>query len=139
MRSICTLIFMVLFCATLRADDRLTSVAIELVGLASDEGVVYVGLCDEAGWEKFQCRNVQLTPNPDDTRHIWLDVPAGVYGITVLHDANKNGKMDFDFFGAPTEKWGASNNPPPRMGRSRWQDVTFRVDAEPVSLEIRMQ
>ena len=122
-----------------KADPATTTVSITLSGLPSTEGVVYVGLCDEAGWERFDCANAQLTPDPNGVVHVWTDVTPGTYGITVLHDANRNGKMDFNFFGAPEEKWGSSNNPPPRMGRSKWQDVKFEVGAAPVTLNIRMQ
>lgn len=122
-----------------RADTTTTRVSITLVGLPSDEGVVYVGLCDAAGWETFECANARLEPDPDGVVHVWRDVEPGVYGVTVLHDENRNGRMDFNFYGAPEEKWGSSNNPPPRMGRSKWEDVRFEVGADPVSLTIRMQ
>ncbi|MEM7765700.1 MAG: DUF2141 domain-containing protein [Pseudomonadota bacterium] len=115
------------------------SVSIRLDGLPSGEGVVYVGLCTEHGWETFNCANAMLDPSPDGVAYAWKDVTPGIYGITVLHDENRNGKMDFDFFGAPKEKWGSSNNPPPRMGRSLWKDVAFEVAGTPVTMTINMQ
>ncbi len=121
------------------AEPAGTEVKITLTDLPSSEGIVYVGLCDEAGWETFECNNAMVEPDPDGVVHIWTDITPGTYGVTVLHDKNRNGKMDFNFFGAPEEKWGSSNNPPPRMGRSKWEDVNFEVGAEPIALTIRMQ
>ncbi|MFK7955222.1 MAG: DUF2141 domain-containing protein [Lysobacterales bacterium] len=115
------------------------SVTIEIEGLASEQGTLYAGLCTEQGWENFQCENVKLTPSTAILTHQWKDVAAGEYGVTLLHDKNDNGKMDFGFFGGPTEQWGSSNNPPPRMGRSLWKDVRFELDQEAQTLRIRMQ
>ncbi|MEM8546724.1 MAG: DUF2141 domain-containing protein [Pseudomonadota bacterium] len=121
------------------AEDAGGAVTVTLTGLPSTEGRVYVGLCDAAGWETFKCMNAMLTPDPDGVTHTWDNVAPGTYGITVLHDENGNGKMDFNFFGAPKEKWGSSNNPPPRMGRSKWEDVQFTVADADLTLTIRMQ
>jgi uncharacterized protein (DUF2141 family) len=37
-------------------------------------------------------------------------VPAGAYAVTVLHDENLNGKMDFNMLGIPTKGYGFSND-----------------------------
>ncbi|GJM34132.1 MAG: hypothetical protein DHS20C18_31330 [Saprospiraceae bacterium] len=39
------------------------------------------------------------------------DLPQGQYAISLFHDANDNGEMDTNFFGAPKEDYGFSNNP----------------------------
>ena len=116
-----------------------TTVTVVFEGLPSDQGALFAGLCLEAEYETFDCRNALLEPDPAGVRYVWTNIPAGQYGVTSLHDENSNGKMDFSFFGAPKEKWGSSNNPPPRMGRSLWKDIAFEVSAEPVSLTIEMR
>ena len=37
------------------------------------------------------------------------DIPAGKYAIGVIHDENKNGKLDANFLGIPKEPIGLSN------------------------------
>lgn len=37
-------------------------------------------------------------------------VPTGDYAVTVLHDENLNGKMDFNMLGIPTKGYGFSND-----------------------------
>jgi uncharacterized protein (DUF2141 family) len=36
-------------------------------------------------------------------------IPAGTYAVTVLHDENSDGKMDFNWIGMPTKGYGFSN------------------------------
>jgi uncharacterized protein (DUF2141 family) len=39
-----------------------------------------------------------------------MNLKPGTYAIAVFHDRNKNGKLDKNIFGAPTESYGFSNN-----------------------------
>ncbi len=39
------------------------------------------------------------------------DLPSGTYALSVFHDANANDQLDTNFFGAPKESYGFSNNP----------------------------
>ena len=52
----------------------------------------------------------------------------GDYALLLLHDANRNGKLD-KRFGIPWEGFGFSNNPPIRFGPPSARDVTFVVPA----------
>ncbi len=133
--------YLVLFSlsSTAMAAEPSQTVSIEITGLVSDQGTVFASLCTEQGWANIECSGASLKPTLGTLTHRWDDVPPGEYGITVLHDANNNGEMDFNFFGAPAEQWGSSNNPAPRMGRSLWKDVVFTLGAEPLNLVIRMQ
>ncbi|MFY8036033.1 MAG: DUF2141 domain-containing protein [Cyclobacteriaceae bacterium] len=38
------------------------------------------------------------------------NLPAGTYGISVMHDANSNEKLDSNMIGIPKEGFGFSNN-----------------------------
>ncbi|MEO7656550.1 MAG: DUF2141 domain-containing protein [Sphingomicrobium sp.] len=50
----------------------------------------------------------------------------GEYALLLLHDANRNGKLD-KRFGIPREGFGFSNNAPMRFGPPSAKDVTFAV------------
>lgn len=123
--------------ATVTTDGVTVEIAVN--GLSNTQGVLYAGLCKEPGWDTFDCNSVALKPAAGTMTHQWHNVAPGEYGVTLLHDANENGKMDFNFFGAPEEQWGTSNNPAPRMGPSLWQDAKFQVADKPVNLDIKMQ
>ena len=58
---------------------------------------------------------------------IRIAVPApGRYALLVIHDENRNGKLD-TMLGVPREGFGFSRNPALRMGPPRYGDVQFAV------------
>ena len=54
-------------------------------------------------------------------------MPPGTYAVGVLHDENRNGRIDTGLFGIPTEGYGVSNNPRPRRRAARFGEATFTV------------
>lgn len=68
-------------------------------------------------------------PIPPNAKEMafWLDLPAGIYAVTVYEDLNANEVLDHDFFGIPREPVGASNNPSGRFGPPRFSECAFRV------------
>ena len=72
--------------------------------------------------------------------HVFDGVPPGVYAIAVFHDANRNNKMDKNFFGIPSEGYGASKNKLPFASAPTFKENRFVVvDKETVSLGIRLR
>ena len=67
-------------------------------------------------------------------------VPAGVYAVMVIHDANQNQKLDQNFFGMPKEGYGASQNRLPFAAAPTFDDNKFTVgDKTIVTLRIRLR
>ncbi len=66
------------------------------------------------------------------------DVAPGDYAISVLHDENRDGKVNTRF-GIPREGVGFSRSPHLRFSAPKFPDVRFPVGAQPVSLDIRLQ
>jgi len=64
------------------------------------------------------------------------DIAPGKYAIMVLHDANDNGKMDFDTTGMPSESYGMSNNPM-LFGPPTFADAKFELLNEDKEINIR--
>ena len=62
-----------------------------------------------------------------EARRIGLkDLAPGEYSLLVIHDENRNGKLD-TMFGMPREGFGFSRNPAIRMGPPHYADVHFAV------------
>jgi uncharacterized protein (DUF2141 family) len=59
------------------------------------------------------CKFARLTP--------------GTYAVAVMHDENDNGKLDTNFFGAPTEGYGTSNNKKHAFSAPTWDDARFAL------------
>lgn len=65
-------------------------------------------------------------------------VPAGSYAVACFHDENKNGKLDKNLIGIPTEGTVASNNAKGSMGPPRFEDAKFSLGAKPTVLRMTM-
>jgi uncharacterized protein (DUF2141 family) len=107
--------------------SSIARIVVHFEGFPLDKGALFATLCNRAGDKISDSNLVRLAPNAGRLTHVWANIPPGTYGIFALHDSNPNGRLDFNFFGAPNEQWGASHNPPPRMGPDLWFDIQFEV------------
>ncbi len=57
-------------------------------------------------------------------------LPAGTYGLRIMHDVNDNGELDSNFVGIPSEPWAFSNNATGNFGPPSWKDVSFELKGE---------
>lgn len=57
------------------------------------------------------------------------DVPPGTYAVSVIHDANNNGRFDTNFLGIPTEGYGASQNKLPFAAAPKFDANKFSLPA----------
>lgn len=68
----------------------------------------------------------------------FVDVAPGEYAISVLHDENRDGKVNTSL-GIPREGVGFSRSPRLKFSAPKFADVRFAVGAEPVVQDIRLQ
>ncbi|MEA2709886.1 MAG: hypothetical protein QOF78_2487 [Phycisphaerales bacterium] len=66
-------------------------------------------------------------------------LPPGRYGASVLHDENRDGKMDRGFGGLPLEGYGVTNNPKPFMRAATFKEATFDLPAAGAAKTISLQ
>jgi len=77
-------------------------------------------------------------PTGQQSMQVDLDLPPGVYAVSVYEDLNENHKLDKGFLGIPSEPVGVSNNPPTRMGPPRFEESSFRLGAGPLTIQIKV-
>lgn len=65
------------------------------------------------------------------------DLPDGPLALTLYHDVNANGKLDFNLMGIPTEPYGFSNNAMGAFGPPKFEQAVLTPQAGTV-LKIRM-
>lgn len=65
-------------------------------------------------------------------------LPAGQYAVAVVHDVNKNHKLDRNFIGYPKEQWGLSNNPHALLKTPAYKACTFQLNTDK-EIHIKMQ
>lgn len=72
--------------------------------------------------------------------HTFKNIPVGSYGAAVIQDENNDGILNKNFFGAPTELYGFSQNKFGFFGPPDYKDVTFEVEQDKtVSLTINLE
>jgi uncharacterized protein (DUF2141 family) len=115
-------------------------VVVSVTGVRNAQGDVRVAICTRATFLHPHClwgAHAQAAPGVVEV-HI-PDVPAGVYAAEAFHDENRNGKIDRNFLGFPTEGIGFSNNAPMHFGPPAFDAAAFKVQAPltRISLSLR--
>ncbi len=57
-------------------------------------------------------------------------IPSGTYAVTVLHDENSDGKMDFNWIGMPTKGYGFSNGAKATLLPPSFDAASFGYDGK---------
>lgn len=65
------------------------------------------------------------------------NIPQGQYAAAILHDENKNLKMDFNFLGIPKEGYGFSNNAKGLFGPPHFNKAAFEVGKQSKKINIK--
>jgi len=141
-----TLVFLAIGPASMADDEGkldIGTVAVTVSGFRNRKGQVCVSLFDsKKGFptDYDQALRTHRGAIKGKTVNLYFkNVPPGKYAVAVLHDENKNNKMDTTFFGFPKEGAGVSNNPKPRRGPPRFEDAEFVLGKEALKLQIKLQ
>jgi uncharacterized protein (DUF2141 family) len=120
------------FCAWIPAKSQNTEVTISVTNVASDKGVITVCLFNnsDAFPQKPNLAYKCTTTNAQKgTIDIKIDgIKPSEYAIAVHHDKNKDGKVNTNFLGIPTEAVGASNGAKGTMGPPKYKDAALRIE-----------
>lgn len=71
----------------------------------------------------------------EDGIFTFYNLPKDNYAVAVYHDVNKNGKLDKNLVGMPTERYGFSNNARGVFSSPSFDEAKFSVD-ETTSISI---
>ena len=82
----------------------------EITNITTDEGQIILAIYNSSdNYDKrIAFQEVKLKPEID-TVTFETSVPDGEYLVMLVHDINKNGKLDTNFIGMPKEPVGLSN------------------------------
>lgn len=108
------------------------SLEIEVVGLKGGEGRVLVAIYDSAeAWMKKPLRGAVGQPDAEGKLRLRVDgLPEGDYALSLIHDANGNGKLDMNVLGMPTEPFGFSNNAMGSFGPPKFEQARFTLKGD---------
>lgn len=134
------LLFQTSFAQNLSDDPGgMGSISIKITGFSND-----IGDC------RFAIDNSEDVYESDDSVYIGKVLPIinnevtlkidsleyGYYAIKVFHDENRDGEIDTNFLGVPTEDYGYSNNASAWFGPPSWESAKFLVDKQDMALVI---
>ncbi|HEY9824062.1 MAG TPA: DUF2141 domain-containing protein [Stenomitos sp.] len=70
---------------------------------------------------------------------LFKNVPLGSYAIAVIHDMNRDGRLNTNGLGIPNEGFGFSNNPPLRFGPANFAESQVFVSGKTTTVNIQMR
>ena len=113
------------------ASPELHTLIVTVDGVANSKGMVGVLVFNSArGWPEqvsTALRSNAVAAQAGLTEVTIPGLPTGNYGVVVLHDENKNKKLDRDWLGKPKEQWGMSNNPEYFLSAPSFEQSRFRL------------
>ena len=122
-----------------------TTLTVSIEGLRNTKGQVMVQLWNRQngfptkGENGYKATVIEASKAVNKVVTTTFRVPPGTYAVSVLHDENSNGKMDFNAFGIPKEGYGASNNPVNHFHAPTFDQARFQVppSGQKISLSLR--
>jgi len=66
------------------------------------------------------------------------DIPPGKYALAVIHDENRDGKLDSNWMGVPTEGYGFSQDATASMGAPSFESASFQYDGRKLDVTIHL-
>lgn len=132
----CSLFFLATHTSYAQA-PKTGKLTIKITNIRSAEGNIRVALrSDENTIVAFKI--VEIDPKTLTAEAVFENLPEGTYGVATIHDENKNGKLDFNESGVPTEGYGHSNNPQRRPGPPSFDETKFAFAAPGSNLNIAL-
>jgi len=85
-----------------------------------------------------ESRLVEIDAKTLTAETVFDKLPEGSYSVAVIHDENKNGKLDMNEMGMPVEGYGHSNNPERRPGPPKFDETKFTLTQTSKPIEISL-
>lgn len=110
---------------------------VKITGIRNTEGNIRVAVrTDENTVAAAQVATID--PRTLTAEAVFDNLPEGDYGVAVIHDENKDGKLDFNEYGMPVEGYGHSNNPAKRQGPPDFSETKFVFSAPSTAITINL-
>ena len=105
-------------------------VNVRFTGIKPEAGTLSISLCTREEVPKISqggCSHNAQIPAKEGAQHTFTPDAPGVYVISVYHDDNANGRLDFDDQGVPFEAIGNSRNAVGEFGPPTFDQTKFEV------------
>ena len=110
-KSIASVLF---FCGILISTDVSAQFKLKIKGVTKKKGNLMIAIYDSESHFLDEDLALKRIVYPVSTLDVVIEINGlsnnTPYAIAIYHDVNKNGKLDTNFFGIPSEIYGFSNN-----------------------------
>lgn len=121
-------------------DANSATLIVKVAGLRNAKGVVRVALYNNADTFASPTTYKSMSVSASEECSVtFKSIPYGNYAIALLHDENKNGKMDYRLITIPSEGFGFSNNPKVGLSAPGFNSVKFSVDSSEKTITITVK
>ncbi len=118
-------------------------ISVTIANLRNQKGSICLTLFNDAqGFPNQSDRAVasRCIKAEDATSGIIFDnLAPGDYAIAVIHDENKDGKLNTGLFGIPREGFGFSRNPKVGMGAPSFKNTAFPLSGPSTPIQIDLK
>ncbi len=123
------------------AGKPLCTLKIHVTGFRNNKGVAGgTVFASPDGWPEANGKALVHGPFPIKGNQAMevFNVPAGRYAVAVIHDENRNHKLDRNFLGIPKEGFGFANNPRVLLAAPSFNAAAVQVSCPETQIEIRL-
>ena len=134
---LCCSLFILVGQRSIAQAPKTGKLTVKITGIRNADGNIRVALRTDDN-TIVDARVVEIDPKTLTAVAVFDNLAEGTYGVAVIHDENKNEKLDFNEEGMPIEGYGHSNNPAKRPGPPSFDETKFAFDAPGASIEIAL-
>lgn len=119
----------------------LCTLRIHVTGFRNNKGLAGgVAFASPKGWPEDTTRAVVHGGFPIANRQATeeFQLPPGRYGVAVIHDENRNRRLDKNFLGIPKEGFGFANNPKVFLSAPSFRTAAVTVGCPLTQIDVRL-
>lgn len=125
------------------AQTKCPAINVKIQNISNNTGVIACAIFESG--EGFPNKFLQFAPkimitqiSGTDASFEFSDILPGKYAIAVIHDKNRNGELDTNFLGIPTEGYGFSSGAEVTLSAPSFSDAEFTYDGGNLQLSIAL-
>ncbi len=124
------------------AAGNLATLTVRVTGFRNDQGLARISLFrEEKGFPDHAELAFRTNSAPilqGETSAVFAGLPPGDYAVSVLHDENRNGRMDVNWLGRPREGYGVSAAGRSQAGAPAFAASRFRLEPPARTLAVHL-
>lgn len=113
---------------------------ITIENIKEPKGLLIVALFNSREtYLKKDFRSQKIDVKDEKQEIIFDQLPEGEYSVSIIYDKNRNGELDTNFMGIPTEGFGFSRKSMGTFGAPSYDATKVKVDGDTLQLAIPLK